>query len=179
MITILRGTVPILYFDSGIVGGTTPTNEIQLSAGSLWIPSQQFVSTTLPSHQFLALKIKSVQILFSGNVTLATKPIVIDPSITATVSAKLESAVTASKHASLQAPDSATFILQNSNTAVLQSASNASMGAFGATLASGFASPIATYDADVEKFAFSGHLSSQALTTPSICPRLRFSLKQA
>jgi hypothetical protein len=54
MITITRGGSPILYLDSG----TSSTNALTLSTGSVWIPAQQFVPTTSgAANTFVALSI--------------------------------------------------------------------------------------------------------------------------
>ena len=57
MITVTRGGPPILYFDNG---GTTSTNAIALSAGSVWVPAEQFVPTSpAAASTFLALEVTS------------------------------------------------------------------------------------------------------------------------
>jgi hypothetical protein len=54
MITIGRGTSPILFLDSG----TSSTNALTLSAGSVWIPAQQFVpAASGAANIFVALKV--------------------------------------------------------------------------------------------------------------------------
>ncbi|KAH6700595.1 hypothetical protein BKA61DRAFT_705538 [Leptodontidium sp. MPI-SDFR-AT-0119] len=159
MITITRGGSPILYLDSG----TSSANALTLSAGSVWIPAQQFVPTTSSAaNTFVALSITGGNVTFNGNVNTAASLIVLGPNVVMTVNLKFGNSGKPPSGITLQSPATMTFIFDNTG-AHLQNAGIANLGVFGSSIGFTFANPNASWDADLGKVVFVGAISLSTL----------------
>jgi hypothetical protein len=88
-VPLLRGAgaSPFLVVPGTI--GTGPVTTLSLGSGSLWIASQQLVSTA-PAGGYTGLRIKSGTLTFSSAVAQTAKGIIVPPAITATLILRLD-----------------------------------------------------------------------------------------